>query len=66
VHGSGFKTISPTVVDPIYLSIFSHRFMGIAEQMGRYKQRDKAVVMKILCICHGAYNYYCVIFGTHV
>lgn len=28
-----------TVVDPIYLSIFSHRFMGIAEQMGRTLQR---------------------------
>eukprot|EP00546_Thalassionema_frauenfeldii_P015290 CAMPEP_0178924180 /NCGR_PEP_ID=MMETSP0786-20121207/17173_1 /TAXON_ID=186022 /ORGANISM="Thalassionema frauenfeldii, Strain CCMP 1798" /LENGTH=1318 /DNA_ID=CAMNT_0020598841 /DNA_START=133 /DNA_END=4089 /DNA_ORIENTATION=+ len=27
------------VVDPIQLSIFSHRFMGIAEQMGRTLQR---------------------------
>ena len=35
VHTSGLRTISSTVMDPIYLSIFSHRFMGIAEQMGR-------------------------------
>jgi 5-oxoprolinase (ATP-hydrolysing) len=31
-------------VDPIYLSIFSHRFMGIAEQMGRTLQRTSISV----------------------
>ena len=29
-HGVGLE------LDPIQLSIFSHRFMGIAEQMGRF------------------------------
>ncbi|CAM9888842.1 unnamed protein product, partial [Phaeothamnion confervicola] len=28
-----------TALDPVYLSIFGHRFMGIAEQMGRTLQR---------------------------
>lgn len=27
-----------TALDPVYLSIFAHRFMGIAEQMGRTLQ----------------------------
>jgi 5-oxoprolinase (ATP-hydrolysing) len=31
-------------LDPIYLSIFSHRFMGIAEQMGRTLQRTSVSV----------------------
>lgn len=33
-----------TTLDPIYLSIFSHRFMGIAEQMGRTLQRTSISV----------------------
>jgi 5-oxoprolinase (ATP-hydrolysing) len=33
-----------TKLDPIYLSIFSHRFMGIAEQMGRTLQRTSISV----------------------
>lgn len=33
-------TEDPTRVDPIYLAIFSHRFMSIAEQMGRALQRS--------------------------
>jgi 5-oxoprolinase (ATP-hydrolysing) len=44
VHASGTQTVSPTIVDPIYLSIFSHRFMGIAEQMGRTLQRTSISV----------------------
>ena len=32
-------TISDVTEDPVKLSIFSHRFMGIAEQMGRTLQR---------------------------
>jgi 5-oxoprolinase (ATP-hydrolysing) len=44
VHSSGTQKVSPTVVDPIYLSIFSHRFMGIAEQMGRTLQRTSISV----------------------
>jgi hypothetical protein len=30
-----------SVADPIKLSIFGHRFMGIAEQMGRALQRTR-------------------------
>mmetsp|Transcript_10110 Transcript_10110/g.16753 ORF Transcript_10110/g.16753 Transcript_10110/m.16753 type:complete len:843 (+) Transcript_10110:124-2652(+) len=44
VHASGTQKVSPTLVDPIYLSIFSHRFMGIAEQMGRTLQRTSISV----------------------
>lgn len=44
VHSSGMRSISSTVMDPIYLSIFSHRFMGIAEQMGRTLQRTSISV----------------------
>ncbi|KAM3577612.1 hypothetical protein VYU27_000488 [Nannochloropsis oceanica] len=33
-----------TELDPIYLSIFAHRFMGIAEQMGRTLQRTSISV----------------------
>jgi 5-oxoprolinase (ATP-hydrolysing) len=36
-HGTGKKANAQTV-DPIILSIFSHRFMAIAEQMGRALQ----------------------------
>lgn len=32
-------TISAETVDPIQLSIFGHRFMGVAEQMGRALQK---------------------------
>lgn len=32
-------SVSDVVEDPVKLSIFSHRFMGIAEQMGRTLQR---------------------------
>lgn len=31
-------------VDPITLSIFGHRFMGIAEQMGRTLQKTSVSV----------------------
>lgn len=34
--GQGLKTEVTTELDTIQLSIFSHRFMSIAEQMGRY------------------------------
>lgn len=40
---SSSQTLS-LVMDPIYLSIFSHRFMGIAEQMGRTLQRTSISV----------------------
>jgi 5-oxoprolinase (ATP-hydrolysing) len=33
------KEISSKTVDPIQLSIFGHRFMGVAEQMGRALQK---------------------------
>lgn len=38
------EKIVSTTMDPIYLSIFSHRFMGIAEQMGRTLQRTSISV----------------------
>lgn len=34
--GAGLRTKVTTDLDTIQLSIFSHRFMSIAEQMGRY------------------------------
>ncbi|KAJ6661524.1 hypothetical protein lerEdw1_014434 [Lerista edwardsae] len=37
--GSGTERPTGPQVDPIQLSIFSHRFMSIAEQMGRILQR---------------------------
>jgi 5-oxoprolinase (ATP-hydrolysing) len=43
VMDSSEKVISEDL-DPIYLSIFSHRFMGIAEQMGRTLQRTSISV----------------------
>ena len=38
------QKIVTAALDPIYLSIFSHRFMGIAEQMGRTLQRTSISV----------------------
>lgn len=32
------KNVSATVLDPVALSVFRHRFMGVAEQMGRVLQ----------------------------
>ncbi len=43
IEESENKNVS-TALDPIYLSIFSHRFMGIAEQMGRTLQRTSISV----------------------
>ncbi|KAK1999727.1 hydantoinase B/oxoprolinase [Colletotrichum falcatum] len=39
VAGGIRETISATAVDPIQLSIFGHRFMGVAEQAGRALQK---------------------------
>lgn len=52
------KELDPTVVDPIQLSIFSHRFMGIAEQMGRALQRTAISVM-----IKERLDFSCAIFG---
>lgn len=38
VNPSKTTNVSATVLDPIALSVFRHRFMGIAEQMGRVLQ----------------------------
>ncbi|OQO11451.1 Uncharacterized protein B0A48_03178 [Cryoendolithus antarcticus] len=38
-ESSGDQQVSTTKVDPIMLSIFAHRFMAIAEQMGRALQK---------------------------
>lgn len=37
-------SVSEVIEDPVKLSIFSHRFMGIAEQMGRTLQRTSISV----------------------
>ncbi|KAK0642620.1 Uncharacterized protein DIS24_g8829 [Lasiodiplodia hormozganensis] len=39
LHSSEKSRISSTQADPVQLSIFAHRFMGVAEQMGRALQR---------------------------
>ncbi|KAL2786774.1 Hydantoinase B/oxoprolinase-domain-containing protein [Aspergillus keveii] len=36
--GSETKSVRATVIDPVQLSVFRHRFYGIAEQMGRVLQ----------------------------
>lgn len=33
------SSVVPTIADPVQLSVFGHRFMGIAEQMGRTLQK---------------------------
>jgi 5-oxoprolinase (ATP-hydrolysing) len=38
VGSSGPQVASTDVIDPVQLSIFRHRFMGVAEQMGRVLQ----------------------------
>ncbi|WWD01069.1 hypothetical protein V866_008007 [Kwoniella sp. B9012] len=52
------KQLSTEIVDPIQLSIFSHRFMGIAEQMGRALQKT-AVSLQI----KERLDFSCAIFG---
>ncbi|WWC69115.1 uncharacterized protein I206_103051 [Kwoniella pini CBS 10737] len=52
------KQLATDVVDPIQLSIFSHRFMGIAEQMGRALQKT-AVSLQI----KERLDFSCAIFG---
>ncbi|KAK8869467.1 hypothetical protein IAR55_000031 [Kwoniella newhampshirensis] len=52
------KQLSTEVVDPIQLSIFGHRFMGIAEQMGRALQKT-AVSLQI----KERLDFSCAIFG---
>ncbi|KAL7421183.1 hypothetical protein Q5752_004068 [Cryptotrichosporon argae] len=52
------KTLDTATVDPIQLSIFSHRFMGIAEPMGRALQKTSiSVQMK------ERLDFSCAIFG---
>lgn len=41
--GQGLRTKVTTQLDAIQLSIFSHRFMSIAEQMGRYNIFKKII-----------------------
>mmetsp|Transcript_7849 Transcript_7849/g.23615 ORF Transcript_7849/g.23615 Transcript_7849/m.23615 type:complete len:1334 (-) Transcript_7849:407-4408(-) len=43
-HGTPAGTRATTALDPVQLAIFSHRFMGIAEQMGRTLQRTSISV----------------------
>lgn len=37
--GSQKKLVSATAIDPVQLSVFRHRFYGVAEQMGRVLQK---------------------------
>lgn len=39
IEGDVIKDLSTSVVDPIQLSVFGHRFMSIAEQMGKTLQQ---------------------------
>ncbi len=39
IHGGERKKVGTSGVDPIQLSVFGHRFMSIAEQMGRTLQK---------------------------
>ncbi|PRW57398.1 5-oxoprolinase [Chlorella sorokiniana] len=43
-EASAAAAVAETECDPIQLAIFSHRFMGIAEQMGRVLQRTSISV----------------------
>ncbi|ORY27110.1 putative cytoplasm protein [Naematelia encephala] len=52
------KVLDTSTVDPIQLSIFSHRFMGIAEQMGRALQKT-AISLQI----KERLDFSCAIFG---
>ncbi|WVQ78999.1 hypothetical protein IAT38_001091 [Cryptococcus sp. DSM 104549] len=52
------KMLDTTVIDPIQLSIFGHRFMGIAEQMGRALQKT-AVSLQM----KERLDFSCAIFG---
>ena len=44
VQSGSRPPINATTADPVYLSVFAHRFMGIAEQMGRTLQRTSISV----------------------
>lgn len=52
------KQLDTHAVDPIQLSIFSHRFMGIAEQMGRALQKTSISVQ-----IKERLDFSCAIFG---
>ncbi|TYJ56774.1 hypothetical protein B9479_002544 [Cryptococcus floricola] len=52
------KELDPTTVDPVQLSIFAHRFMGIAEQMGRALQKTAISLM-----IKERLDFSCAIFG---
>ena len=49
-----------TTLDPIQLGIFSHRFMSIAEQMGRALQRTS-----ISTNIKERLDFSCALFGMH-
>jgi 5-oxoprolinase (ATP-hydrolysing) len=59
-HNRDVNTIQEDIVcDPIRLSVFSHRFMGIAEQMGRTLQRTAVSVNM-----RERLDYSCALFGV--
>lgn len=54
------KAVSADVIDPVQLSVFGHRFMSIAEQMGRTLQRT-SVSLNI----KERLDFSCAIFGPN-
>lgn len=57
-ESSSVATTNPTTVDHIQLSVFGHRFMSIAEQMGRALQKT-AVSLNI----KERLDFSCALFG---
>lgn len=55
---AGGDALSSARVDPVQLAIFSHRFMGVAEQMGRTLQRTSVSVN-----IRDRLDFSCAIFG---
>ncbi|TKA26988.1 Uncharacterized protein B0A50_05179 [Salinomyces thailandicus] len=59
-EGSGEKRVTTKEVDPIMLSIFAHRFMAIAEQMGRALQKTS-----VSTNVKERLDYSCALFDSH-
>lgn len=61
-NSSGGRRRVKLELDPVYLSIFAHRFMGIAEQMGRTLQ----VCMYVVFFCGGVVGFSSLLEGPGV
>ncbi|OAA55884.1 Hydantoinase B/oxoprolinase [Niveomyces insectorum RCEF 264] len=58
VGGSKTRVVRPDIIDPVHLSIFGHRFMSIAEQMGLTLQKT-AISLNI----KERLDFSCAVFG---